>query len=1027
MTRVFAFRAAIVAAFCGLMATNAVSQSEAVSGSAVPEAPLTVTDAPISTSQVTPPTQNQAIDAAPEAAEAIEHVDVIVEGERFSVRVKRTDTQSPLIEATPIFTQLKGVASYEGAVLSYRRFQDGAQISIDFNDGKVRANGSLIGGLPQYEETDQANDWLSLNEISILTGTILTKTEGDIWTFTLDKRLRPQFDLDLFVEGTLVQTVENEPRTIGPVLLLPLEPISDALGHTLSVSEGVVSVTRLHDGAELSLNLGNGLVSVNGIPRGVTPNIAYIDPELLLLPAAAIETLTGTHVTLAPGSSRIDVELDERLGGGALPGERVLAEGSATGPVVESLAFRLSDIGPQTVELTSHVGKYNTRLRYESVGGFANPEELQPGFIGAEIQSLDGWVAGIGDQTTQFRELSGVGQGRIRGASWRKRQPSGAVIAVAAGLAVQGSEQINERVARPVYGGFVGGGRLISADGQTEYGLSFSVEDERSNVTEIVASYRKRIEFDKPRDEAGLRRIQVQADAGVFIGNDETRFDGRIRADVNYDLSDRAGINASVDYTGGSFVGNGGFGDTDPDQIDENPDAPSPGGGERLLASVSADWHARDRVGPIGGLALGARAAYSRTDDRRAVTVSASANGQIINTGVDFTLDTRLANTQSAGLSQNTLRTRVAARKSFKWADLQATYNVSSVSGGETTHNLVTTVSTRGWYREFNDNGAYISATPNASLVVTSNETNFRAGATVSAGTGSLFGDRFSLTGQVSALQSVATSNENVNNFFASAQARYRLFRNIELTANYFDNFGDQRDVTVGLTGRINFNPPRKYAKPQEGRGVLTGQVFFDRNRDGIRQDDEPGIGGAGVRVLGTRLSLRADRNGYYTIQNLPANLYDLGLSLDTLPLGFLPQSDFVGRATIGADRVTRLDIPVAASGQIRGTLFADSDLSGAVDPGEERFEGVRIKLTRLDQNVPEVTQYTVSFGQFSFENVIPGEYSIAAYVGGAWIERKLIVGEDELFQLLPFGLDRAELGLDTVQQVEIAPVEGEA
>ena len=71
------------------------------------------------------------------------------------------------------------------------------------------------------------------------------------------------------------------------------------------------------------------------------------------------------------------------------------------------------------------------------------------------------------------------------------------------------------------------------------------------------------------------------------------------------------------------------------------------------------------KIGAISGLALGARAAYSRTDDRRAVTVSASANGQIINTGVDFTLDTRLANTQSAGLSQNTLRTRVAARKSF--------------------------------------------------------------------------------------------------------------------------------------------------------------------------------------------------------------------------------------------------------------------------------------------------------------------------------------------------------------------------
>lgn len=1019
-------RAAILAATLGFVTQTALAQGgeNVVHADASKSAPIATNSNPVE--PVTPLEDGDDIEAAPEQAQSIEHVDIIVEGERLSVRIKRTDTSSPLIDSEPIFTHLKGEVSFEGAVILVNRFQDGASLSIDFSDGIVRANGTPLGGLPDFEKTNAASYWLSLNEISVLTGTIPKQNEEGLWTFTLDDRLRPQFDLDLYVQGTQLQTVENEPRTIGPVLLIPLQSVADALGHSLVRDGNVVTITRLHDGAELSLNLTNGLVSVNGIPRGVTPNIAYIDPELLLLPATAIETLTGTHVVLEPGTSRIDINLDERLGGGALPGELIAKKGKKTGLVVESLDFRLSDIGPQSLTLRSHFGNYNTRLRYESVGGFSDPKELQPGFVGAEIQSLDGWVAGIGDQITQFRETQGVGQGRIRGGSWRKRRPSGAVIAVAAGLAVQGSEQINERVARPVYGGFVGGGRLISADGQTEYGLSFSLPEQNDDPTEIVASYRKSIQFNKDRDASGFRRIQVQADAGVFTGGDRTVFDARVRADVSYDINDRAGLNASVDYVGAAFTGNGGFGDTNTDTSVENPETDLPSTGGRLLASVSADWHARKRVGPIDGLSLGARAAYSRTDDRSAVTVSGSANGQIAKTGIDFSLDTRVSSQSSLGANQTLTRTRLAARKSFKWADIQSTYNLTTSSGGSSSHSLVTTVAAPSWYKKLHENGAFVQVAPNLSAVVGSNDFNLRAGATLSAGTGQLLGNRFSVTGQVSALQSVAAT-DNGQTFFGSAQARYRIFRGIELTANYFDDFADQRNVTVGLTGKIDFNPPRRYSKAQEGRGVLTGQVFFDRNRDGIRQEDEPGIGGAGVRILGSRLGLRADRNGFYTIQNLPANLYDLGLSLDTLPLGYLPQADFVARATVGEDRVTRLDIPVTASGQIRGTLFADTDQSGDVDSGEERFEGLRITL--VDENDPaeKVEQFTVSFGQFSFENVEPGNYTIQVRIGGELIERRITVDETELFRKLPFGLSRTEMGLEEIERVETVPVLGEA
>ncbi|MEL7128773.1 MAG: hypothetical protein AAGK23_04440, partial [Pseudomonadota bacterium] len=281
------------------------------------------------------------ITTAPQAAASVEHIDIIVENKPLSVRSRRTDTDGVLIEADPIFTHLKGQVSVGGTVLSYIRFQDGAKMTLNVTDGKVRANDIVLGALPDFEPRRRADTWLSVNAISVLTGTVAAADEVGRWTFTLDDRLRPKFDLDLFVNGEKVIIGDVEPRTIGPVLLVPLMEVVDAIGHSLEVMDGnTIEVVRIQDAARISLDLSTGLVTVNDIPRGVTPNIAYADPAELLLPFTAVETLTGTHIELAPGSNRIDVVLDDRLSGGSLPGERVVDEVAETGFTPESLEFQ---------------------------------------------------------------------------------------------------------------------------------------------------------------------------------------------------------------------------------------------------------------------------------------------------------------------------------------------------------------------------------------------------------------------------------------------------------------------------------------------------------------------------------------------------------------------------------------------------------------------------------------------------------------------------------------------------------------
>ena len=164
----------------------------------------------------------------------------------------------------------------------------------------------------------------------------------------------------------------------GPVLLVPLEPVVEALGHQLTRSGGTVTVRRQQDQAAIHLELATGLISVNTTPRGVTPDMQLAERDTLLLPFGAVESLTGTHIKLVPGTNRVDISLDTRLDSTALPGADVADEARSTPFTVESLSYELSDRGPLRLEGQAHVGNYNLRGRIETAGGLQNLASQQP-------------------------------------------------------------------------------------------------------------------------------------------------------------------------------------------------------------------------------------------------------------------------------------------------------------------------------------------------------------------------------------------------------------------------------------------------------------------------------------------------------------------------------------------------------------------------------------------------------------------------------------------------------------------------
>ena len=1013
-----AIRAVILATAMGVL-TPAFAQDVADDSADVP---LSVTAPAVEIPE------NTAL-AAPDLAQsvAIEHVDILVENEPVSVRLQRTELDGVLIEASPIFAQLKGEASAEGTVLSYLRFQDGAELTLDVADGKVRANGLVLGALPDFQPREKADTWLSLNAISVLTGTQVSENTDGGWTFTLDDRLRPKFDLNLFVNGEQVDVSLVEPRTIGPVLLVPLEAVVDALGHELRRPDAnTVEITRIQDSATLSLDLSTGLVSVNNIPRGVTPNIAYVDPATLLLPFTAVETLTGTHITLEPGSNRVIVELDDRLAGGALPGERVVDEAASTGLTPESLEFQISDRGPAIAQFNSRIRNYNSQLRYESAGGVTSPEELVPGWISLDVQSLDGWVGSVGDANTRFRELGGVDENRIRGLTFRRQnQENGRLLALAAGTTLSGAEQITDNASRPTFAGAAAGARLISGDGQREIGLSIAGGEAGVDDRAVLSA---QAEFNWPEREKGLKGAFVAGDLGVFNGPAGTGVDGRARAQARIDINRQFGFQGNLSYDGARFRQSRRTGD-----VPDFEGALSGTSGARFVGTVSTDWRSVKNWGPITRVATGLQANVSHTEGaggETSVTVVGSASAQIAEAGFDIGVDIGHTEIDRAGENTSIDTINVRAFKRFNWGTLQATYSNSDSEDGNN-QRFVSTLQVNP-LRKALGRGATVTAGPSATAVWTPEQSSFRAGATVSANSGRAFGERFNLQGQISALQSV-DPNTSGTSFLGNITGRFNITRLIQLEANYFDTFDGQRDVSVGLRGRVNFNGPRKHTRPRDGRGVLRGQVFFDRNRDGIRQDDEPGLPGIRVMVTGTRLALGADRDGNFTIQNMKPGLYGLAVDRRSLPLGLLVPEASASRATIAPERITDLDIPIIASGQIRGTVFVDENASGDVDPGEQRLEGSYLTLTPAneDEAADPVTTLSASFGQYSFENLSPGTYELSTNHKGIVYSQTVELTEENLFSVTPFALpgstgpppDPGQLTEDVFE----APVVGEA
>ena len=930
---------------------------------------------------------------APTAALSIEHVDMIVEGALVSVRSKQAPDQDRQYNLTDLAAALMSRVELHDTLLGYHRAQDGSLMSINMSDGKVRSNKTVLGKLPHFEPRDTADPWIGLNAVTIMTGTHATKDEEDRIVLTLDQRLKPKFDLELWVNNVPVDTFGKEARTIGPVLLVPLEPIVEELGHELTLNNGTVSVRRQQDQATIHLELATGLISVNTTPRGVTPDMQLADRDQLVLPFGAVEALTGTHIKLVPMSNRVEVTLDTRLDSTSLPGMSVSEEARATPFTLESLTYQLSDRGPLRVETQGHWSTYNFRTQLESAGGLDSLASSQPGWANLDIASLDGWSATVGDYNSSFRELSGVGANRIRGASWRTQRDDGSLIAVAVGAPLTGAKQDSATVSVPTFGGFAAGGRLISKDQTQDIGIAARMGEDGDDLS-VIANGQKAFYFEDR--EQGLQSAFIAGDVGVFSGA-ASGADLRFRGTANYGVNAQTGLTASVSYEGAKFAAGAERASFEGVFDQRN--------GARTNATFGANWRADQPIGALNRVTLSARATARHQggeNEQSATNLTAAVNAQIGDSGPSLSAVVQTSYDDSAEGTARAQSLRVRGVQRLKMGTVTASYSIADDGGSEAKQQFVATAQANPLKKRF-DKGATVQLAPNATLNWDGEQTRLNAGVSAFADSGVLFGSKFHALGRFSAFSDFAANEENAQStrFLGALEARYQVAKNAVLTAIYTDDFNGRSDLSVGLRGSVSFNPPRASRLPDDGKGVLNGRVFLDKNRDGIRQAGEPGVPGVRVTLIGTRIGLNTSRDGHFTIQNVKQGLYAVTVGRQSLPLGYLVPESAQPRVTVGSGRRTDVDIPLILSGQIRGSIFVDQNANGEVDPGEERLEGHWVQLISKDGGETR-NIHSASFGQYGFESVDPGAYKLRTLVSGRPVEQEVLIDGDNPFAIVP-------------------------
>ncbi len=195
------------------------------------------------------------------------------------------------------------------------------------------------------------------------------------------------------------------------------------------------------------------------------------------------------------------------------------------------------------------------------------------------------------------------------------------------------------------------------------------------------------------------------------------------------------------------------------------------------------------------------------------------------------------------------------------------------------------------------------------------------------------------------------------------------------------DSLSTPATTTVTVTsGSTNTVSTGVYAP-----GTINGSVFADANANGVRETTDTGLAGATVNLLGpdghtilATTTSAADGTYHFTgiapgtttVQVVPP----AGDSLST------PATTTVTVTSGSTSTVsTGVYVPInpGMSGSISGLVFLDGNCNGIYHVGDPGVAAVTVRLLDSMGNPAGISTTTDSYGHYSFNKLIPGQYQV--------------------------------------------------
>jgi len=609
--------------------------------------------------------------------------------------------------------------------------------------------------------------------------------------------------------------------------------------------------------------------------------------------------------------------------------------------------------------------------------------ELLPNWLSVDYAHTNGISGSIGDYSANYRELDSVNTRRILGASAKYALKSGG-LAVAAGMPLTGVKAINADQNRNVYSGFAAGVRYADLDGW-EAGLAISRDSLSKDQQAVLEAISGRL---GRGDRSKTWQWNADAALGVFDGPArESAVDIRLSGDVRRRLGENFNLNLRAGYDGAEFLRSNLNAEAQANEIarEINPDADFDEedlpvdirrrGSDQINMNASLTYLPRRDIGILKNPTAGLAGAFGKTGVLKSgIAQAEQKSGSVsVTTGISDTglnLSGSVTRSETKTRSQGGKYTTIDATdyqlqafKQFQDLTIRARYGKSIRSDTDNRETATVTVLTIG---------------PSLSGVWDGEDWSARGGINAGFQSGEIFGKKNVVSANLGILQNLSTRGESRSDKFLSISAGRRLSigKNMSLGLAYQNDLRGDHRLGLQLDGLFNFNPKRAIKKTQDGRGILKGQVFLDRNRDGVRQATEGGIPRVVVRVKGTRLILRSGADGFFTIQNVPEGLYEVQIDAKSLPIGYDLSADITTRVTISEGQITDIPLAIVQRGQIRGFAFEDENGNGEYDRGERRVERAHLRLTSEDTEI-DLKMFTTSFGQYAFDDLPQGKYKV--------------------------------------------------